>query len=86
MLSLSIFLVLLLEGSFAFNFFSRIDITNKTGAACLDGSSPAFYLWLPDGLDNAPNKLLIHFEETPFGWCVKQDLSTSLEECLKFII
>lgn len=31
-----------------FNLFNKIDISNKTGAACLDGSAPAFYLWLPD--------------------------------------
>ncbi len=31
-----------------FNLFNKIDISNKTGAACLDGSAPAFYLWVPD--------------------------------------
>lgn len=48
MLSLSIFLVLLVGKSLTFNLYSRVDLTNKNGAVCLDGSNPAFYIWLPD--------------------------------------
>ena len=44
----------------------------------MDGSNAAFYLWVPDDLDTPVNKVLIYFEETPFGWCVKEDLATSL--------
>lgn len=51
----------------------------------MDGSNAAFYLWVPDDLDTPVNKVLIYFEETPFGWCVKEDLATSLQECYKFM-
>jgi hypothetical protein len=53
------------------NLFNKIEISNKTGAACLDGSNPAFYLWEPDNFDTPVNKVLIYFDETPFGWCVR---------------
>jgi hypothetical protein len=46
----------------AFNLFNKVDISNKTGAACLDGSTPAFYIWVPDELDTPVNKVLIYFE------------------------
>lgn len=77
--------LLLATSTTAFNLYNRIDISNKTGAACLDGSAPAFYLWVPDDLDTPVNKVLIYFDETPFGWCVKEDLATSVEECYKFM-
>ena len=70
----------------AFSLYNLITISNKTGAACLDGSSPGFYLWEPEQDDPSPrDKVLIYFEETPFGWCTKLDLSSSIEECYKFI-
>lgn len=52
---------LLLVLTFSFNLYNRIDISNKTGAACMDGSNAAFYLWVPDDLDTPVNKVLIYF-------------------------
>lgn len=69
---------LLLSSIKCFNLFNRVDLPVKSGAACLDGSLPAFYLWVPDDLDTPVNKVLIYFDETPFGWCVKEDLQTSI--------
>jgi hypothetical protein len=62
MLSLSIFLVLLVGKSLTFNLFNKVDLPNKSGAVCLDGSIPAFYLWVPDGVLTLPNKVLIYFD------------------------
>ena len=46
----------------SFNLFNKIEISNKTGASCLDGSNAAFYLWVPDDLDTPVNKVLIYFD------------------------
>ena len=70
------------------SFYNQIKVSNKTTAAsCLDGTQYGFYLWQPDNSSTIKpvNKLLIYFEETPFGWCVEQDLSSSIEKCFKFI-
>lgn len=80
-----ILLLALLTSISTFNLFNKIEISNKTGAACLDGSNAAFYLWVPDDLDTPVNKVLIYFDETPFGWCVREDLASSLEECYRFL-
>lgn len=66
------------------NFFSLEMLTNKNGAVCLDGSTPAIYTYEPEDLTKAPNKLLVYFEWAPNGWCFKEDLSTSLDDCLKW--
>ena len=60
--------------------------SNKTTeASCLDGTEYGFYYWEPDNTTKKVNKTVIYFEETPFGWCVEQDLSTSIEKCYEFI-
>lgn len=58
---LIVLIVTLLSPCFSFNLFNRIDLPAKSGAACLDGSLPAFYLWVPDDLDKPVNKVLIYF-------------------------
>ena len=61
---LAIILILLaiaLSPALFFNLFNRIDLPIKSGAACLDGSVPAFYMWVPDDLDKPVNKVLIYF-------------------------
>lgn len=78
-----IFLILWI-GTLQINFFGLEMLTNKNGAVCLDGSTPAIYTFEPDDISKAPNKLLIYFEWSPNGWCVKEDLSTSLDSCLKW--
>jgi hypothetical protein len=79
-----IWLLTLCLGTLQFNLFNLEMLNNKTGATCLDGSSPAIYTYEPDEPEKAPNKLLIYFEWAPNGWCYKEDLSSSLEECLKW--
>lgn len=79
-------LTLLLSSAYSLNFFNKVGISNKTTqATCLDGSQYAFYIYKPDESMKPVNKLLIYFEETPFGWCVEQDLATTTEKCYKFI-
>ena len=76
----------LLQQACSITFFNRIRISNKTtSASCLDGTEYGFYVWEPDNASRAVNKTLIYFEETPFGWCVEQDLGASIEKCYKFI-
>jgi len=58
--------------------FELVQLTNKNGAMCLDGSSAAIYTYEPDDISKAPNKLILMFEDTDFGWCFKEDLSSSL--------
>lgn len=53
--------IVLLSPCFSFNLFNRVDLPVKSGAACLDGSLPAFYVWVPDDLDKPVNKVLIYF-------------------------
>jgi hypothetical protein len=55
----TICLCLLISSTLTFSLFNKISLSNKTGAVCLDGSQPAFYLWQPDSLDT--NKTLIYF-------------------------
>jgi len=70
------------------DMFNMVELTTKNGAMCLDGSPYAIYTYLPDPLDFdfIPNKLLIFWEEIDFGWCMKDTLNASLEECHKFTI
>jgi hypothetical protein len=77
-------LVGLLAVASSFNFFSLNYLPTKNGAMCLDGSPAALYIYEPDDISKAANKILIMFEWTPNGWCFKQDLSSSLNDCLKF--
>lgn len=77
-------LLLLCLGTLQFNLFNLEKLNNKTGAVCLDGSAPAIYTYEPDDPSKAPNKLLIYFEWAPNGWCFKEDLSSSLENCIKW--
>lgn len=85
MVALPVWLLLLAFQAHSISFYNMVELPIKSGAACLDGSQAAFYIWRPDDDEPQPNKVLIYFQETPFGWCVKQDLSTSTEECYKFI-
>ncbi len=79
-----LFLIILMTGlTLQFNFFDIETLNNKTGAVCLDGSPAAIYTYQPDAT-KPPNKLLIFFESSPNGWCFKEDLSTSLDECHKW--
>ncbi len=68
------------------NMFNKMELTTKNGAMCLDGSPFAIYTYQPDPLDFdvIANKLLIFFEETDFGWCIEEDLNSTLEKCHKF--
>lgn len=62
------------------NFFGQVEFNVKTGAMCMDGSPYSIYTYTPDPLDYevVANKLLVFFEEIDFGWCMKNDLATSL--------
>lgn len=62
------------------NFFGQVEFNLKTGAMCMDGSPYSIYTYSPDPLDFdvIANKLLIFWEEIDFGWCMKDDLTTSL--------
>jgi hypothetical protein len=53
----------------------------------MDGSPYSIYISTPDPLDFPviANKLLIFWEEIDFGWCMKEDLSTSIHQCYEFI-
>ena len=62
-----------------FNMFDLRTIPASTGASCLDGTPFGYYVWYPDQYEPRTNKLLIYFEETPFGWCLKEDLATTTE-------
>lgn len=68
----------------AITFFSLVRLPTKNGAMCLDGSPGAIYIYEPEDISKAPNKILIMFEWAPNGWCFRQDLSSSLNDCLKF--
>jgi hypothetical protein len=80
-------LVLVLIATEGINFFGRTDFNLKTGAMCMDGSEYGIYTYTPDPLDfkTVANKLLIYFEEIDFGWCMKEDLATSLHQCYEFV-
>lgn len=39
--------ILLIQLVSSLSLYNRVDISNKTGAACLDGSNAAFYIWQP---------------------------------------
>lgn len=68
------------------DFFGQVEFNVKTGAMCMDGSPYSIYTYTPDPLDFTPaNKVLIYFEEIDFGWCMKDQLNTSLHECYQFI-
>jgi len=34
--------------SLSISFYGLVSIPNKTGAACLDGSAPGYYIWHPE--------------------------------------
>lgn len=61
-MSSKLILILQICAISCFSLYGRIDISNKTGAACMDGSSPAFYLWQPEPEDVPVNKVLIYFD------------------------
>jgi hypothetical protein len=65
----------------AINFFNKVELTTKNGAMCMDGSPYAIYIYEPDPKDFKviANKLLIFWEDIPFGWCYKTNTSASTE-------
>ena len=63
-----IFLAICFTSVGGMTLYNAVEISNKTGAACLDGSPFQFYIWEPEAV---AHNVLIYFEETPFGWCVK---------------
>jgi hypothetical protein len=79
--------VLLVWGALGINFFGQVEFNVKTGAMCMDGSPYSIYTYSPDPLDVdvIANKLLVYWEEIDFGWCMKQDLPTSIHQCYEFI-
>jgi hypothetical protein len=69
---LLLLLITLLATTESFELFNLQFLSQKNGAACLDGSAPGIYLYQPDP-DLQPvnkSKILIHFEGIDFGWCV----------------
>jgi hypothetical protein len=61
-------------------------LSQKNGAACLDGSAPGIYTYIPDP-DLQPvnkSKIIIHFEGIDFGWCVENATATTIENCYKY--
>jgi len=80
MLIYSTVIALVLLGVYSINMFNMVTLTTKNGAMCLDGSPYAIYTYIPDSSEGnaVENKVLIFWEETDFGWCFKEDLSTSL--------
>jgi hypothetical protein len=87
-MKLLIFLALTFFTVKSINLYNKMELTTKNGAMCMDGSPYAIYTYLPDPIDFdvIPNKLLIFWEEIDFGWCTKEDLATSLEECHKYLV
>jgi hypothetical protein len=82
-----LWLLLLVSRVQGINFFGQVEFNVKTGAMCMDGSPYSIYTYTPDPMDFdvIANKLLVYFEEIDFGWCMKEDLATSLHECYQFI-
>jgi len=61
------------------NFFNLRQLNKTNGAMCLDGSPYGIYIYEPDPKDvkTVANKLLIFWEDIPFGWCYKTSTSAS---------
>lgn len=87
MLKIGLAAVLIL-GVASITMFNQVELTKKNGAMCLDGSPYAIYTYVPDPIDFdvIANKVLIFWEEIDFGWCMKDNLTASIEECHKFTI
>ena len=73
------------QQSLSMNLFNLVNLNSKTNATCMDGSNAGYYLWHPDETEKPVNKLLIHFQQTPLGWCTQQDLSSSINNCHRWI-
>ena len=76
---LLILLVITLSAVSTINMFNLKQLTKQNGAMCMDGSPYGIYIYEPDPLDFKviPNKLLIFWEDIPFGWCYKTNTSAS---------
>jgi hypothetical protein len=83
-----VLIALLLPQGQTLTMFNQVELTTKNGAMCLDGSPYSIYVYVPDpeDFDVIANKLLVFWEEVDFGWCFKEDTTTSIQECHKWMV